>query len=120
MPRNFDEELNQDLSFTIGGETFQMRYVRPEVLASWEDEPDSEKSAEILKRQDERIEQFLVSEENRERWRKLRAREDDALPLVHVTELLRWMVEVQTARPTNPPSPLVSGRGKTAPSSRAA
>lgn len=120
MARNFDEELNQDLAFTIGGESFQMRYVRPEVLASWEDEPDDEKSADVLKRQDARICEFLASEADRERWLKLRKREEEALPLVHLNELLRWMVEVQTARPTNPPSPLVPGRGSTRPSSKAA
>lgn len=120
MPRNFDEELGQDMSFTIGGETFGMRYVRPEVLALWEDEPDEEKSTDILKRQDARILQFLANDEDRERWTKLREREEDALPLVHLNELLRWMVEVQTARPTNPPSPLATGRGRTAASSKAA
>lgn len=120
MARNFDEELNQDLAFTIGGEQFEMRYVRPEVLAIWEEEPDIEKSSEVLKKQDERIAHFLASDADRERWYRLREREDNALSLVHVNELLRWMVEVQTARPTNPPSPSVVGRGKTAPSSKAA
>lgn len=118
--RNFDEDLDQDLGFQIGGESYRMRYVRPEVLASWEDEPLEEKSEDVLKRQDMRIVQFLETEDMRKRWMALRAREEDALPLVKLNELLRWMVEVQTSRPTNPPSPLVAGRGKTAPSSKAA
>lgn len=117
--KNFDSDLEQDLKFHIGGEDFQMRYVRPEVLASWEEEPDDEKSDEILKRQDERVAQFLATEDDRKRWRALRAREDDALPLVKLNELLRWMVEVQTSRPTNTPSPSESGRGRTAVSSTA-
>lgn len=120
MPKDFDSDVEQDLSFTIGGENFKMRYVRPEVLAKWEDEPTDEKSEEVLKRQDLRIVEFLEGEDASEKWMKLRAREKDAVPLVKINELLRWMVEVQTSRPTSPPSPSVAGRGRTAPSSRAA
>ena len=97
-----------------------MRWVRPEVLAAWDEEPLEEKSQEVLKRQDERIKSFLASDEERERWAKLREREDNAIPLVKFNELLRWMVEIQTARPTNPPSPSGGGRGKTAVSLKAA
>lgn len=120
MPKDFDSDVEQDLSFTIGGETFKMRFVRPEVLAKWEDEPLEEKSEDVLKRQDLRIIEFLEGDDATERWTKLRARETNAVPLVKINELLRWMVEVQTSRPTNPPSPSVAGRGRTAPSSKAA
>ena len=118
--KNFDQELAQDLDFTIAGETFTMRFVRPEVLAAWEEEPDDEKSEDILKRQDQRICEFLVTDEMKERWMKLRERSDNAVPLVAVNEILKWMVEVQTSRPTNQPSPLASGRGRTAVSSTGA
>ena len=120
MPKDFDQDVEQDLSFTIGGETFKMRFVRPEVLAKWEDEPLEDKSEDVLKRQDARIIEFLDGEDSAERWTKLRERETNAVPLVKINELLRWMVEVQTSRPTNLPSPLVAGRGKTAPSSKVA
>lgn len=120
MPKDFDSDVEQDLSFTIGGETFKMRYVRPEVLAKWEDEPLEDKSEDVLKRQDARIVEFLEGEDAAERWAKLRARENDAVPLVKINDLLTWMVEVQTSRPTKPPSPSAVGRGRTAPSSRAA
>lgn len=111
--KNFDEEaLEQDLTFQVGGEVFQMRYVRPEVLAAWEDEAIDEKSEELLKRQDERILAFLSDKESRDRWVALREREENAVPMVQVNELLRWMVEVQTSRPTTPPSPSVAGPGK--------
>lgn len=119
--RNFDEILEQDLEFQIGGEKFKMRYVRPEILAMWEDEPIDEKSADLLKRQDERIIAMLNGDDgSAKRWQDLRAREDSALPMVQLNELLRWMIEVQTSRPTNTPSPSVSGRGRTAPTSKAA
>jgi hypothetical protein len=111
--KNFDEEaLEPDLSFQVGGEVFQMRYVRPEVLAAWEDEAIEDKSEELLKRQDERILAFLSDKESRDRWVALREREDNAVPMVQVNELLRWMVEVQTSRPTTPPSPSATGPGK--------
>lgn len=114
--KDFDSELlEQDLSFKIGGETFKMRYVRPEVLAAWEDEPIDEKSDELLKRQDERIMAFLNGEDNsRDRYLKLRSRENDAVPMVQVNELLRWMIEVQTSRPTTQPSLSAVGPGKRA------
>lgn len=112
--KNFDAEiLEPDLSFQVGGEIFQMRYVRPEILAAWEDESIDEKSEDLLKRQDQRIKDFLGTKEQGERWDALRAREENAIPMVQVNELLRWMVEVQTSRPTTPPSPSVTGRGKT-------
>lgn len=119
--RNFDELLEDDLSFQIAGETFRMRYVRPEVLASWEDDSLDEKSADLLKRTDERIMVMLNGDDDsRDRWQKLRAREDKAIPMVQLNELMRWMIEVQTSRPTITPSPSESGRGKTARTSGAA
>lgn len=119
--KNFDEILDQDLEFQLGGEKFKMRFVRPEVLAAWEDEPIDEKSIDLLKKQDERIIMFLNGDDgSRDRYLALRAREDDAVPMVVVNELLTWMIEVQTARPTNTPSPSAVGRGRTAPTSKAA
>lgn len=119
--RNFDDLLEEDLSFQVRGEHLKMRYVRPEVLAAWEDDPIDEKSIDLLKRQDERIMLMLNGDDgSAKRWQELRAREENALPMVQLNELLRWMIEVQTSRPTNSPSPSVAGRGKTAPTSRAA
>lgn len=118
--KDFDAELDQDLSFTIQGRQFNMRYVRPEVLAAWGDEPDDEKSEDILKRQDERVLQFLATDDDRKLWVEMRKDEDNALPLVKLNEVVRWMVEVQATRPTNPPSPSASGRGKTVASLKAA
>lgn len=118
--KNFDAELDQDLSFTIQGQQFQMRYVRPEVLAAWEDEPDDAKSEDVLKRQDLRVLEFLKDEDNRKRWMAMREDEENALPLVKLNEVIRWMVEVQATRPTSQPSPSVPGRGRTAASLKAA
>lgn len=115
MPRNFDELLQDDLSFVVRGQTFTMRYVRPEVLAEWEDmeEEENDTAAASVQRLDGRICAFLTPEDA-ERWKELRAREEDAIPFVQIRELVRWMVETQSHRPTETPSPSEPGRGGTA------
>lgn len=125
MPKNFDELLQQDLTFIVRGETFRMEYVQPEVLAAWEDEEsaqlesdeDEKKTAQAsIDRLDERIASFLPDGE-KDRWKELRARKDGAVPFVQLREIVRWMVEVQSERPTETPSPSGAGRGRTARSS---
>lgn len=127
MPRNFDELLDSDLTFIVQEELFRMQYVRPEVLAAWEDEEDEAiesavadaKTAQAaIDRLDRRVSSFLV-EEDRERWRTLRAREDKAVPFVQLREIVRWMVETQSERPTETLSASAAGRGRTGASSTA-
>ena len=119
--RDFDQELEQDLSFKIRGETFKMRYVRPEILQSWESENiEGAAEADALKILDERIVFFLDQNgDSSARWEALRKRDDDPVTLGQLTELVTWMVEVQSGRPTTAPSPSASGRGRTAASSKA-
>ena len=112
MPRNFDELIAEDLSFVLGGETFTMVYVRPEVLASWEDEEDPETALESLARADEKIKLFLRAADH-ERFDALRARDENPVTSEQLNALLRWMIEVQTGRPTVPLSPSDSGLGST-------
>jgi hypothetical protein len=118
--RDFDQDLEQDLSFKIRNETFKMRYVRPEILQSWENENiEGAAEADALKVLDERIVFFLDQNgDSAGRWDALRKRDDDPVTLGQLTELVTWMVEVQSGRPTLPPSPSGSGRGKTAASSK--
>jgi hypothetical protein len=120
MPRNFDEERQKDLDFIIRGEKFRMKMVRPEVIGAWEDEPTPEKSIDALAYTSNRIKDFIEnSDGSHDRWEALRAREDDPISMGELNELLIWMVEVQSARPTRQPSPSSSGRGRTAASSKA-
>lgn len=113
MPRNFDEEKADDLEFTIGGEKFTMKFVRPEVIAAWEDEPADTSSAAALQSLDKRIGLFLGGNGEIERWQALRAREENPVTMGQLNSLLMWMIEVQSGRPTMPPSPSASGRGRT-------
>lgn len=118
-PRNFDEDLSEDLEFVVGGETFKMKYVRPEVLAAWEDEETSEKSEGALKQMDARIKLFLDGTNGaHKRWDDIRARDDNPVSMGQINDILLWMVEVQSGRPTIQPSPSVIGRGKTVASSK--
>lgn len=120
MPRNFDQEFkSEDLEFVIGGETFRMRYVRPEVLAAWEDDPDDLSAKDSLKLMDKRIELFLdQSNGAKERWQALRERDDDPITATQMGELITWMLEVQSARPLQQPSSSDSGPGSTEASSK--
>ena len=143
--RNFDQEIlrpAEDLTFQIGGETFTMLYVRPEVMAEYEDDRAEEihrlreeqkaaeanggdgfvyipnDAAQTIERLDRRIKSFLKPEDH-ERWDKLRARTENPVPYSALTELERWMVQTQTVRPTETPSPSGGGRGRTGRSSTA-
>lgn len=116
--RNFDQQQEGDLTFQVAGETFTMQNVRPEVLASWEDAPIPESAADALKIVDERILLFIDNGNGQhDRWKKLRESEDTVVTMGQLRSVLEWMVEVQSALPTQQPSPSVAGRGRTATSS---
>ena len=112
MPRNFDELIAKDLSFVLAGETFTMHYVRPEVLAAWEDEPDLDTAAESLLAADQKIKLFLP-EADHARYDAVRARDENPVTSEQLNAVLRWMIEVQTGRPTEQPSPSEPGPGST-------
>jgi hypothetical protein len=109
--RNFD--LKEDLSFEICGERFDMKIVRPEVLALWEDEKEPDSGVKALEIVDRRIVAFLA-EEQHDRWKALRKRPENTPSMGQLREILQWMIEVQTARPTQQPSASAPGRGASA------
>lgn len=124
--KNFDELLSVDRTFTVRGQTFTWTEVRPEVLsamgrslASQSEGEDSEDDEAAWKAIDDQIKMFLI-DEDRERWDTLRARDEEPVTIKQVNAILQYLVEEQTDRPTEMPSPSVSGRGKTAPTSKAA
>lgn len=113
VARNFDEVLETNLTFTIRGETFSLCDVRPEVIAQWEDEQATDTAMAGLENLDRKI-KSLLAEGDRERWDELRAREDAPVNLRQIKALVEWIVEVQSDRPTEPPSPSDGGRGRRA------
>lgn len=116
--KNFDDMLPQDREFTVGGETFHWRDVRPEVLTSFEpSEGDDDNAAWRL--MDDQILLFIEAAEH-EAWKALRAREDRPVTIAQLNAILLWLMEEQTGRPTVTPSPSAVGRGRTAAISKAA
>lgn len=119
--KNFDEMLAKDREFTVGGETFRWRDVRPEVLTSFEPstngaEPDDNAAWRLM---DDQILLFIAQDEH-DRWRELRARDDNPVTIAQLNAILLWLMEEQTGRPTVQPSPSAAGRGPTAATSKAA
>jgi hypothetical protein len=123
------DELSHEMTFTIGGETFEIHDVHPDVLKEWDAEKDPESDEEVLKQLDRQIEAFLAGPsqngsravpEGVKRWRTLRARKDEPIPAWKIVEFHRQLIQTQTRRPTEKPSPSGSGRGPTAASSGAA
>ena len=122
MPRNFDELLSKDRTFTVRGQSFTWRDVKPEVLTLFDSEAilgkngDSDETA-VWKLIDAQILLFIEPGQH-ESWAKLRAREEEPVTIQQLNAILEWLMEAQTGRPTETPSPSASGRGKTAASSK--
>jgi hypothetical protein len=121
------DELTHDMSFTIGGETFLVHDVSPDVLMTMESDTEAETSDDAatqqnaMERVDEQILAFLNGDaDSTERWKALRARKENVVPLWKILEFRRQLWETQSERPTTPPSLSVAGRGRTAPTSGAA
>jgi hypothetical protein len=127
--KNFDDMLAKDREFTVGGETFHWRDVRPEVLTSFEPstngdgknedgtdkEPDDNAAWRLM---DDQILLFIAKDEA-DRWRELRSRDDNPVTIAQLNAILLWLMEEQTGRPTVQPSPSEVGRGRTAATSKA-
>jgi hypothetical protein len=124
MPKSFDDLISQERTFVVRGETFTWQDVRPEVLTAFQPEAEvdperPETNVDIWKQLDEQISLFLVPED-RERWSKLRARDENPVTIIQLNEILTWLVGEQTERPSQTPSPSGPGRGKSARSLQAA
>lgn len=121
--RDFDDMLTKDREFTVGGETFHWRDVRPEVLTSFQPSENGSGGEEdpnhVWKLLDDQVLLFLEPEDH-DRWGSLRARDDKPVTIAQLNAILQWLMEEQTGRPTIQPSPSAPGRGRTAATSRAA
>jgi hypothetical protein len=120
--KNFDEQRSERLSraedertFVIGGEPFLVRAaVRPEATEPWEDIEPGLSHGETLANCDQTILNLIEpAGDAHERWRNLRAREDDPVTLQDMLELIPWMIGTAAGRPTEPPESSSDGRGST-------
>lgn len=132
------DELSHDMTFTIGGETFVIHDVSPDVLMTTEAEESQDggegegegeegarEGKSSMERIDEQILLFLNGDDGAvARWKALRARKQGdtpgPVPLWKILEFRRLLWETQSDRPTTPPSTSVAGRGKSAPTSTVA
>jgi hypothetical protein len=100
MVKDFDAEMAADadeIEFKLGGE---------------ESRPTDtlEQSLEVM---DDMILTFLdPAEDAHERYRALRSRDEDAVPIAELEQVSRWLVAACSGRPTGPPSPSSPGRGR--------
>ena len=117
--KNFDEMLPTDREFTVGGETFHWRDVRPEVLTSFEPSENGDDPNSAWRLMDDQILLFIQPDEH-DKWKALRARDEGAVTIAQLNAILLWLMEEQTGRPTQAPSPSAPGRTRTAATSKAA
>ena len=117
--KNFDEMKATDREFTVAGETFHWRDVRPEVLTAFEPSENGGGDANAAWRlMDDQILLFLEADEL-DKWRQLRERDENPVTIAQLNAILLWLMEEQTGRPTEQPSPSAPGRGKTVVTSKA-
>lgn len=107
--KNFDESRTErrahGIDFQIGGENFKTSQGgNPNDLVPLVTSVPGESLGDVLGQLDQAI-LSMVSDENdgHARWRSLRARADDPISLSDMRELVEWLIEQQTARPTVPP-----------------
>lgn len=132
MPKNFDdhrqkkaEATRAQREFVLGGEPFTARAsVRPEAFMEW-DSLDMENTppAVILQTADNTILTMIEKKDDaHNRYRAVREREDDAISLDDLVELIQWLVEFQSgtkedgetpSRPTEPSSASATSQGET-------
>jgi len=128
--RNFDEERTQRFSrertFQIAGEVFTFRLgMHPEEFIEaalpYNQITMLMSDYEALERHDQTVCNFLASDDDRERWMRIRTEKrgevgtvEDVAELAVTAEdsnkIILWIFEEQTGHPTN--APLSSGNGQ--------
>ena len=121
--KSFSQELPEDRTFEIGGETFSWVYPFWEDVAEILDadlelvkEHELEKNGgppstkEAIARTQKRILLFLGKEDH-PRFKKLTTRRDPAVPTHQFGQLYIWLLGVSGRRPTEPSSDLQPGDG---------
>ena len=117
--KDFNELLAKEREFKVQDQTFSWRDVRPEVLSSFETDTNGNDPNAVWDLMDKQILLFIEPDQH-DRWKELRAREEQPVTIGQINAILMWLMEEQTGRPTEPPSPSAPGRGRTAASSKGA
>lgn len=119
MQREFSKELAEDRDFEIGGELFKFRYPHWEETASiWDqDDPIPGENGDFSFKADtelaiKRIPIFLdPGNDSHKRFKAMVTRKNDPVPRHQFVQLYRWLFQVTSGLPTNPPSDSDSGGG---------
>ena len=127
MQREFSKELAEDRQFEIGGELFEYRYPHWTETAELFDEEvtpvngDGPQEFSFMADTElaiKRIPLFLETKnDSHKRFKALVARKTDPVPRHQIVQLYRWLLQVTSGLPTNPPSDSESGGGDSAGSS---
>lgn len=137
LGRDFDEERAERFArprtFKMGGKEFTFKVgFRPEIYAEYVTEyfevmfRPGARGTEMLAVLDRMIPKFLDSvDDSPARWEELRARhiedpegaEESDVTIGDMHDLIEWLMEQQTGRPTRPRSSSGNGRGRTGQSS---
>ena len=117
--KDFNELLAKEREFKVQDQTFSWRDVRPEVLSAVETDTNGNDPNAVWDLMDKQILLFIEPDQH-DRWKELRAREEQPVTIGQINAILMWLMEEQTGRPTEQPSPSAPGRGRTAASSKGA
>ena len=117
--KDFNNLLASERKFTVQDQVFSWRDVRPEVLTTFETDTNGDDPNAVWDLMDRQILLFIEDDQH-DAWKALRAREDKPVTIGQMNAILTWLMEEQTGRPTEQPSPSAPGRGRTAASSKAA
>lgn len=117
--KDFNELLAKEREFKVQDQVFAWKDVRPEVLSEFDIDVNGDDPNAVWGLMDRQILLFLPESEQ-EKWKELRKDEDKPVTIGQMNAVLTWLMEEQTGRPTEPPSPLEPGRGKTVATSKGA
>jgi hypothetical protein len=118
---DFDEaRKNEDRDFVIRGQTFTIQRVRPEVMNEIEQldraflEVEEPTYSDVVTLAENRL-CLLIDDHNGavDRWRELRAREEDPVEYGEIMAISRKAFELVSGLPTMPPVASTGGDGTT-------
>ncbi len=109
--KNFDEarrakhKAEGERTFVLGDETFVLRpAIHPSILERYDDLDNDTPVKETMEIVDDLIVALIEPRDGAEdRYRAVRANQDDPISVEDLQDLIRWMMEIQTGRPTGPP-----------------
>lgn len=121
MSKNFDigrkarAKTAEERTFTIGGETFVAKDgVHPSALAAYDAISDASGVGETLATVDDLIISMIEDNDNgHARYLAVRENTQDIVTVEDLLELVRWLVELQTGRPTGQPDDSSPGQPST-------